>query len=239
MTWLLKRIMHLLGIVLLSISLLILGFLADAFSEAYTRWGLPPGAKVRFGKGRINAVKYFPDGNRLAVATAIGTWIYDVHTGEELDLLTGHTRQVSSVALSRDGKRIATGSTDNSVLLWDAQTGEQTAALIRHTGAVSSVAFSPNGERLASVSYDRTLQLWDGHTGDPLKTLRGHVDSVYCVAYSPNGGLLASIAADSTIRLWGALTGEPLKTIVLQTPESQRLRFRQMVVSSQAVEPMP
>ena len=108
MTWLLKRIMFMLGIMFLSISVLFLGFLADAFSEAYTRWGLPPGAKVRLGKGRINAVQYFPDGNRLAVATAIGTWIYDVHTGTELDLLTGHTGQVYSVDFSSDGKMFAT-----------------------------------------------------------------------------------------------------------------------------------
>lgn len=98
------RRMYLLGIVLLSISVLFLGFLADAFSEAYTRWHLPPGAKARLGKGKINAVKYFPDGSKLAVATAIGIWIYDVHTGEELDLLTGHTGQIYSVAFSSDGK---------------------------------------------------------------------------------------------------------------------------------------
>ena len=33
--------------------------------------------KHGLGKGRINAVQYFPDGNKIAVATAIGTWIYD------------------------------------------------------------------------------------------------------------------------------------------------------------------
>ena len=90
----LMRITHLLGIALLSISVLFLGFLSNAFSEAYTRWHLPPGVKARLGKGRINAISYFPDGNKLAVATTIGTWIYDVHTGEALDLLTGHTGQV-------------------------------------------------------------------------------------------------------------------------------------------------
>ena len=85
MKWTLMRITHLLGIALLLISVLFLSLQSNAFSEAYTRWHLPPGAKARLGKGKINAVKYFPDGNKLAVATAIGIWIYDVHTGEELD----------------------------------------------------------------------------------------------------------------------------------------------------------
>ena len=61
----------------------------NAFSEQYTRWGLPTGAKTRFGKGKIFDIKYFPDGNKIAVATTVGTWIYDVQTGEEIDLATG------------------------------------------------------------------------------------------------------------------------------------------------------
>ena len=93
------RITCLLGIALLLIFLLFLGFLANAFAEAHKHWGLPPGAKIRLGKGKINAVQYFPDGKKLVVATAIGIWIYDAQTGEALDLLTGHTGQVYSVAL--------------------------------------------------------------------------------------------------------------------------------------------
>ena len=86
--------------------MLFLGFLANAFAEAYMHWGLPPGAKIRLGKGKINAVHYFPDGNKLAVATAIGIWIYDVQTGEELDLLTEHAGQVYSIDFSSDGKNV-------------------------------------------------------------------------------------------------------------------------------------
>ena len=62
----------------------------NVFSEQYTRWGLPAGAKTRFGKGRIFDIKYFPDGNKIAVATTVGTWIYDVQTGTEIDLLPTH-----------------------------------------------------------------------------------------------------------------------------------------------------
>ena len=58
------------------------------FSQEYTRWHLPERAVQRFGKGIIRDIAYFPDGNQIAVSSSIGIWIYDVNTGEELDLLT-------------------------------------------------------------------------------------------------------------------------------------------------------
>ena len=81
----------------------------STFAQDYTRWNLPEGAKARIGKGFIRQIAYSPDGTRLAVASSIGTWIYDAQTGEELDLLTGHTEYVRSVAFSPDGLALASG----------------------------------------------------------------------------------------------------------------------------------
>ena len=74
--------------------------------------------KPRLGKGSIYEIAYSPDSTRLAVASSIGIWIYDAKTGEELDLLTGHTEYVESVAFSPDSNTIASGSSDGTVLLW-------------------------------------------------------------------------------------------------------------------------
>ena len=81
----------------------------NIYAEDYTKWGLPVGAKYRIGKGWINDIAYSPDGRRLALASSIGIWICDAQTGEELDLLTGHTDFVYSVVFSRDGKKLASG----------------------------------------------------------------------------------------------------------------------------------
>ena len=76
---------------------------------------LPAGAFARLGKGRIGegdrAVAYSPDGTRLAVASGIGIWLYDAHTGAEVALFTGaYGAGSSSVAFSPDGTRLASGS---------------------------------------------------------------------------------------------------------------------------------
>ena len=97
----------------------VFAFAPHTFAQDYTQWGLPEGAKVRLGKGSINEIKYLPDGTKLAVASNIGIWIYDAHTGQEVDLYTGHTGSVWSVSFSPDGNTIASGSSDGTVLLWE------------------------------------------------------------------------------------------------------------------------
>ena len=75
--------------------------------------------------------------------------------------LKGHSDIVASVSFSPDGKRIVSGSFDNSLKVWDAQTGQETLTLKGHSGSVLSVSFSPDGKRIVSGSSDNTLKVWD------------------------------------------------------------------------------
>ena len=181
------------------------------------QWGLPEGATARLGKGIISEITYSPDGNRLAVASTIGIWLYDVPTLKELNLITGHTDGVRSVCFSPDGKTLASGSADNTVRLWAATTGQHLKTLIGHTEGVESVCFSPDGKTLASGSADNMVRLWAATTGQHLKTLTGHTEWVASVCFSPDGKTLASGSGDDTVRLWAATTGKPLKTLIGHT----------------------
>ena len=114
--------LNLFRILLICISLL---SFSSSFAQDYTRWHLPEGAIARFGKGRIKALAYFPDGTRLAVRSTIGIWIYDVRTGEELDLLTGDMWGYRAMAFSPDDKTVAVTS-GSIVRLIDLHTMDQT-----------------------------------------------------------------------------------------------------------------
>jgi WD40 repeat protein len=150
----------------------------------------------------------------------------------ELLLQIGHSAQVFSVAFSPDGKKLASGSMDNTVILWDLATGKPEKILKGHTGWVLSVAFSPDGRKLASGSRDNTVILWDINSGRAEKILKGHTSIVFSVAFSPDGKKLASGSWDETVILWDIDSGKVEKILkghkgninsVAFSPDSRKL----------------
>ena len=69
----------------------------------------------------------------------------------DLFTLRGHSGEAHSVCFSPDGKRLATGSRDNTAKVWDAASGKELLTLRGHTGPVNSVCFSPDGTQLATA----------------------------------------------------------------------------------------
>jgi WD40 repeat protein len=128
-------------------------------------------------------------------------------------LVADPNEPVWSIALSPNGRTLASGGDDGPVRLWDVLTGEQLAGLDGHTDRVYDVAFSPDGSVLASGSRDGTARLWEGHTGAHLATLVGHSNSVLSVALSPDSSVVATASLDRTAQLWDAHTGEYIATL--------------------------
>jgi len=74
--------------------------------------------------------------------------------------LPGHGATITSIALSGDGQRAFTGSTDGSVTLWNVAKGEELRSFKGHKEEVTSVALSRDGQKGLSGSKDRTVVLW-------------------------------------------------------------------------------
>jgi eukaryotic-like serine/threonine-protein kinase len=180
-----------------------------------------------------NSVAYSADGKRI-VSGGRGfdqktgeVWgelkVWDAQTGQEALTLKGHTSEVTSVAFSADGRRIVSGSDDQTVKVWDRRQEEFT--LKGHAAKVTSVCFSPDGKHIVSGSDDRTVKVWNVQTGQEAFTLKGHTDKVTSVAFSADGKCIVSGSGDQTVKVWDAQTGQQALTLKGHTQEVRSVAF--------------
>ncbi|KAG8701910.1 hypothetical protein FRC09_005065 [Ceratobasidium sp. 395] len=119
-------------------------------------------------------------------------------------------REVFSVAVSPDGKRIASAARDCTIHIWDAHNGDIVVGPLKgHTAGVGSVAFSPSSDYLVSGSDDQKILVWDVQSGRIMTgPFQGHTGWVRSVVYAPDGEQIASGASDCTLRIWNVRTGQ-------------------------------
>ncbi len=209
-------------------------FLTKTFAQDYTQLNLPEGAKVRLGKGVINDIQLSSDNTRLAIASSIGVWLYDLHTGSETALITGHTETVMHVAFSPDGKILASSARDETIRLWNTETGESLLSLSNATHPIH-LKFSADGKTLISQNWNGTVWFWDITTGKQLNRLspnrpkiRLGKDRVWHLAADAfvdrTGSVTFAVGKkDGTISIQDGPTGREIRELIVRTDDSSSL----------------
>jgi WD40 repeat protein len=121
----------------------------------------------RLPSSRVDHVAFSPDCRTIAICASDKVMfsgrieVWDYRAGQRIHILHGHSPAASCSTFTADGRRLATGGSDTTVMVWDLETGKEQFTFRGHTGLVLGVAFSPDNTRLASCSYDGTVRIWD------------------------------------------------------------------------------
>ena len=95
------------------------------------------------------------------------------------------------MAVTPNGCRAISASSDETLRLWDLSTGQTIRTLEGHTNSVTAVAVTPDGRRAVSGSYDRTLWLWDLESGEKIATFTGDGEIEGCAVTSDGRKIVA------------------------------------------------
>lgn len=128
----------------------------------------------------------------------------DIATGRIRQVLKGHGDRVACVAFSSDGRTVATGSDDGTIIVYDAATGQSGQLLKGHLGGVSAIGFSKDGSRILSAARvgdsQSEVKIWDATHGQELITLTVGADVKAVALTGDNRSVVA--CAGGEIRVW-------------------------------------
>jgi hypothetical protein len=179
---------------------------------------------------RAMALVFLPDGKLAAAGGRPGeegdVRIYDINGGTPKNVngvavldgvndkgvmvkqLLDADDEVLCLALSADGKQLASGGCDRLVHVWDLSGGyanvKELPSIENHADWVFGVAFTPDGKRLATASRDKTAKLWDLAAKESILTFPDHQNPVYAVAVKADGKQGFSVGEDNQLRTWNA-----------------------------------
>jgi WD40 repeat protein len=139
-----------------------------------------------------------------------------------------HRGSLFCIAVSPDGRRLATGGIDGIVRLWDVPSGRFVRALVGHESYVYDLAWSPDGKILGVACRQVGVRLVDASTAKIVHSFGKPTEDGYGVAWSPDGKTVATGSPTQT-QLWQAGSWRPLRTLAGQgaylawCPDNKRL----------------
>jgi RNA polymerase sigma factor (sigma-70 family) len=192
-------------------------------------WDVAEGKEVRHfnssltAPGEANVLT--PDGKLIVQGGRANPslTLWDVTAGKLVHQFADKAMGVNKVALSPDGRTVASAELNGNVVLRDVAGGKEVGQLQDANLWVNFVLFSPDGRTLASAGNDGVIRLRELATGAERCRLEGHRSSPLCGVFSPDGRKLFTGSLDTTILVWD-VTGQ----VAQGGPGTKRLSQREL-----------
>uniref|UniRef100_A0A6J0UH88 U3 small nucleolar RNA-interacting protein 2 isoform X1 n=1 Tax=Pogona vitticeps TaxID=103695 RepID=A0A6J0UH88_9SAUR len=138
---------------------------------------------------------------------------WDVESGKKLHVIHGgkkgtedshvsHSAHILSMAISSDGKYLATGDRNKLIMIWEAATCQHLYRFTGHRDAVSGLSFRKGTHQLYSASHDRSVKVWNVAENAYVETLFGHQDVITGLDSLSRECCVTSGGRDGTVRVW-------------------------------------
>lgn len=195
-------------------------------------WDVDSGAEKRALAGR-NAhagAAMFSEGGNIFASSSLRDeieWL-DVSTGATINRFTrrnadakGYTGIFYAMALSRDGKRLASAGLDSTITFWDAESGSYSHPASKRVWLVTDVTLSPDGQTLASI-HGSTIRLWNigNEANTPFLRTMPVAVGTFGIIFTPDSQTLISVQIfKPELTVWDLKSGQKLKTLTPSAKE--------------------
>ncbi|MBN2735559.1 MAG: WD40 repeat domain-containing protein [Spirochaetales bacterium] len=158
--------------------------------------------------------------------------VWDLQAGKFLKHITGQTGSIYDIAVSPDGKSLASAGESGEILIRDIPAFDLVRTIDTQAGPVSQISFSPDSRFLASGNYDHNINVWNVETEENIKTLNEQGSRINSLMFSKKNPWIISSRNDGIINIWDFSSGErickmgdplhPLRSVI-QNPLDSRI----------------
>ncbi|MBN3299693.1 guanine nucleotide-binding protein G(I)/G(S)/G(T) subunit beta-3a [Amia ocellicauda] len=160
--------------------------------------------------GYLSCCRFLNDNEIVTSSGDTTCALWDIETGTQKTVFTGHTGDCMSLAVSPEFNLFISGACDSSAKLWDVREGACRQTFTGHESDINAICFFPNGNAICTGSDDATCKLFDLRADQELISF-SH-ESIICgitsIAMSRSGRLILAGYDDFNCNIWDALKAE-------------------------------
>ena len=166
-------------------------------------------------RGPVYSIAFSPNGKLVATGGAAGSVrIWDL-SGNQQQILNGHSGFVNSLGFSPDGQFVATAGADKLARIWTLD-GKEVSVFEGHEDIVSAVEFAPDSSTVATAGWDGGIKLWKP-SGELIKAWQGHLGKISALDFASDGRYIATADKGGTVAVWDLVGEKQLEFFTYQS----------------------